>query len=735
MEEDDRLAETLHVPFCHFSTAYIAGRRQGRVRESEIDVGQRFNNPYESSKCRAELFVRDWSLRTGLAAFIFRPSIVVGDSREGRIVNFDGLYNFMRLLDSMSNLLGEREFRVVANPAATFEKYRPEDWKTVLQDTGFFHNLLLGGDGHTFGVIAWLRKIEDPLQRKIVVEQIESAVAEIAGGRMQVHLAGTPLMNVAIDRGSQETSRRILPAALAVSLVILTFVLRRIAGVGAVMSAVAVTTLWTIALMVLAGRTFNMVTVTLPSLLTVLSLSAGIHIVLRIQSLLSESGDPRSAVRRTMREVLPAVFLSNVTTAIGFSSLLVSDMQPVADFGLFAAIGMMLSFVFNAVIVPGLLSWPRVGSIVVRPRPTHWTAPLGQAVARHRGWSMAMTVAILAASVLFMRGLRVESNVLKFFPAGSKISQDYRFVAERLTGVYTIELDAVTPSQSGSVLLKQIEQFGTELAERPEVAQVIHYKNIATALNPIRQSASVDMAGTSENPLRLLMREYRHTDGDRISLRMSILVRAMSGTDFNALMDFARQHAAQRLLSPARYTLTGVVSLLNSAQNSLVATQVRSFAFAAITVLALIGVFFRSLRVFLAAALPNLLPTAVLFAAMAILRIPLEAATVMIAGVAIGIAVDDTFHFFSCYREARQSGQDSPTAIHGSFCSAGRAILFTSLVATAGFAILLLARFKPIQYFGLLAGVTMLAASAADFLVLPACVTYVNLWDRKGQKA
>ena len=87
--------------------------------ESEIDVGQEFSNPYESSKCRAELLVRDWSRRTGLSAFLFRPGIVVGDSQEGRIVNFDGLYNFMRLLDGMAGLNGEREFRVVANPAAT----------------------------------------------------------------------------------------------------------------------------------------------------------------------------------------------------------------------------------------------------------------------------------------------------------------------------------------------------------------------------------------------------------------------------------------------------------------------------------------------------------------------------------------------------------------------------------------------------------------------------------------
>ncbi len=258
---------------------------------------------------------------------------------------------------------------------------------------------------------------------------------------------------------------------------------------------------------------------------------------------------------------------------------------------------------------------------------------------------------------------------------------------------------------------------------------MIHYKSVATALDAIRQSALVTAAGASENPFRLLTRKYRHTEDGRISLRMSILVRAMSGTDFHALMDFARQRAAQRLASPATYTLTGVVPLLNSAQSSLVTTQVRSFAMAAITVLVLIGLFFRSWRVFIAAALPNLLPTAILFAAMAILNIPLDAATVMIAGVAIGIAVDDTFHFFSCYREARLSGQDSPAAIFSSFRVAGRAILFTSLVATAGFVILLLAQFKPIQYFGLLAGVTMITASAADFLVLPACVAFVKLWE------
>ncbi len=114
-----RLAERLRVPFCHFSTAYIAGDRQGRVFEHETNVGQQFHNPYESSKCQAEILVQDWANRTGLDAFVFRPSIVVGDCRQGRIVHFDGLYNFLRLLDSVAKAIGAREFRAAANPDAT----------------------------------------------------------------------------------------------------------------------------------------------------------------------------------------------------------------------------------------------------------------------------------------------------------------------------------------------------------------------------------------------------------------------------------------------------------------------------------------------------------------------------------------------------------------------------------------------------------------------------------------
>ena len=619
----------------------------------------------------------------------------------------------------------------ITEAASLFAQYK-SDWKDALGKNEFFRNLLLGEDGHTFGLVAWLRKIDNPPERKIAVEKIEAAVAAASADKIDVHLAGTPLLNVALDRGSQKAAQRFLPIALAVSVAVLAFVLRRLWSVAAVMCAVAVTTVWAIGLLVVAGKTFNMVTVTLPSLLVILSLSGGIHITSRFAAMLTEIGpgetEQPEVLHKVIREVLPPVFMSNVTTAVGFASLMISDMQPVVDFGQIAALGMLLSFLFNAAIVPGMLSLRPAGAAATRAMPPHWTARIGRSMATRKSQVLPAAAVLCVVCLALMTRLRLESNVLKFFPENSKIARDCHFIAERLTGLYTIELDASTESPNASTLLKEIERLGRTIEARPDVAKVIHYQNIATALNAIPRPAFVPAAVISRSPLTLMLRKDRHAEDGRLSLRMSILVRALSSKDFYNLMDFTKEQAARTISPNATCSLTGIVPLLNAAQRSLVSTQIESFAIAAGVVLILIGLFLRSGRALAAVLLPNALPILCLFAVMVLLGIPLDAATVMIAGIAIGIAVDDTIHFLSCFRAEKRAGSDNLAAVRAGFQKAGRAITFTSVVATSGFAILLLAEFKPIQYFGLLAGLTMITAWIGDVFVLPACAALLNPW-------
>ena len=119
--------ENWNAPLVHVSTAYVAGNRVDRALESQIDEGQGFHNPYEETKCEAEKIVQAWADRTGLPLTVLRPSIVVGDTQKGHIVNFDGVYTLMRFFDAIANNLGDQTFRVISKPEAT-KNVVPVDW-------------------------------------------------------------------------------------------------------------------------------------------------------------------------------------------------------------------------------------------------------------------------------------------------------------------------------------------------------------------------------------------------------------------------------------------------------------------------------------------------------------------------------------------------------------------------------------------------------------------------------
>jgi len=615
----------------------------------------------------------------------------------------------------------------IADIADLLSQARP-DFKDILRQNDFFRNLLLGSDGRTFGLIVWLKKMDDPAVRRIAVEKIESVTKEIAAGKMDLHLAGTPLMNVALDNGSRNAAKKFLPVALIVSLGFLTIVLRSWRSVLAVVLAVAVTTAWTLGTMVLLGKTLNMVTVVLPSLLFVLCLSGGIHIVCRFQSVLLDSGDFNIALGSTVRETIRPVFLSNITTAVGFGSLMISGMQPVVDFGIFAAVGMLLSFLFNFMVVPGVLSVLHTKGLASSVE-THWTTSIGQAMVLQRKWILLLIGIVLVISIGLTTRANVESNVLKFFPADSKISRDYRFIGKNLTGFYTVELDATTESQQGSKLLKAINKLSVRLTKLPEVAKVINYRNISMCLAEIPRPAFASAEIAHNNPLKPMLQRYLRTQDGQSSFRMSILIRAMSSKDFYNLLEVIKEQAKQEIGQLSEYTVTGVVPLLNAAQISLINTQIRTFAIACSVILILIALFMKSIRAMLAAVLPNLVPIFLLFAMMVVLKVPFDAATVMIASVAIGIAADDTIHFLSHYHVEKMQGKSLVDAVRSTYQKVGRAITFTSVVASAGFMILVLAEFKPIQYFGIFGSITMVTAWIGDVFILPACVASLKLWE------
>jgi predicted RND superfamily exporter protein len=600
-------------------------------------------------------------------------------------------------------------------------------WEQEARSNPILRNLVLGPDGKTVGMFIWLKSLHGPSARRHTVELIEAAAAAVSTPGFETHLAGAPRMNVALDRASAHDSAIFLPLAIAVCVISLALMLRSLSGVIAPMLAVTVSAAWTLGLMAMTGHSLNVVTTVMPTLHFVLGLSNGIRLASRYQAHFVHGQDHAGAARATLHELMLPLFFMSLTMAVGFLSLLGSDVEPIVELGCFSAIGLIIAFLSNVLVVPGVLA------LLHRPRAqatnvaaTHWSTPAGMAIARHRGLAVTAALLLLVLCTAAIPRIRAESNVLNFFPQDSEIARDYAFVGQRLSGFYTVELDIRCDEALAYDTIDGMKRLDRMLSGQPGVVRVDHIGKMEQLGSRL---GSATASGSGASPFSgLAERFYGENDG-QVSLRLCVLVNAMSSSEFYPLLSTIRDDAAKTLPPGATWHLTGIVSLLNDSQRALIDTQIRSFAAAFGIVILMIGLLFLSVRAACASVLPNLLPIAFTFAWMAVRGIRLDAATVMIASVAIGIAVDNTIYFLARYRAEKLSSRDSHSAVEATFNSVGQPIVFTSLVAAAGFSILAFAQFQPIVHFGLLTALTMLTALAGALMLTPACAQLCRVWE------
>jgi predicted RND superfamily exporter protein len=157
-------------------------------------------------------------------------------------------------------------------------------------------------------------------------------------------------------------------------------------------------------------------------------------------------------------------------------------------------------------------------------------------------------------------------------------------------------------------------------------------------------------------------------------------------------------------------------------QGYLIESQIKTFTLAFILIFICIALLLKSVRIGMMSMIPNLVPIAITLGVMGYLGINLDVATIMVASVAIGISVDDTIHFLYRFKSEFKKDGDHYLAIQRTLSGVGRALIFTTVVATCGFLIFCLSSFKPIQYFGLLTGISMISALAANLFILPSCI-------------
>ncbi len=678
-----------------------------------------------------------WIDREGEAFGAYREFLDAFGSEEFVLVvyrlpaDFD-LAFLERLTDlrfALEEIPGVRRVRCLSQVYARgFGLLGLEAFKTELRESPFYHNLLVSPDGRTAAV--WVELERGQRDRSRLAAEIEAAVRETPP-REEFWLAGSPVIDRALDEGSQRAAQTFFPLVFLLSGVLLLFFFPRPFGVLVPFLSVGAGIVWILALLTATGGKLNMVTVTLPPLLWVLGLSTSIHLLSRTRQLLASGFELDEAIPEAMRELAHPCLLSAVTTALGFASLVASTMRPVREMGVFAALGILLCLGSNFLLFPFLArAFP--------PRPAGADSlrhPVLGALAAfiHRRPRAIVAVAGVLGLGLFaaLFGLEADSNVIGFFKRDSKIAVTYDRVLAGFTGPYSVEVLLSPPD--GEVTLdavRRIDRLGEDVGSWLGVAKVF---SVADLIKKAHQRATlappdVHRLPGDEQAFAEAWQDASDHLGDELeslyhaatgTLRLSILAQPMGSDEHRRLLDAI--HAALADLGPPwRPRVTGIVPLLVDMQERLLESQIRSFGLAFLLIGPVIALLLRSVRYSALSLAPNLTPILLSLGIMSLFDIALDPATVMIAGIALGIAVDDTIHLLEFYLTQRREGAGMDQAVDASLQTVGRAMVRTSVVAAAGFFVLCFSEFLPLLYFGLFTALAMVAALLAALIVLPA---------------
>lgn len=526
----------------------------------------------------------------------------------------------------------------------------------------------------------------------------------------EVKLAGAPVVVAELDRlGSQESNSMFFSVTLLISSILLYYSFREwkktLATLGLTVWAIHLTT----ALIYLGGGEMNFILGALSVMVMVFTLAISIHVHHYVSSCLHEADPIASALRIAWKPC----FLATLTTTIGLFSLTVSQIGPVVQFGYAASLGTFVSLITGLGLTPAVLTiWP------IDPKTVH-NKRKGWSFQRCANWlidhsgrvSIATTLLVIVTGAGLFH-LKTKIDPLDFLPSDGRVLQDVRSVQRDLTELDSIEA-IVDFGDQEIPFLKKIERVRELEKTFQEHPSVRHTMSLASFFpdqfpeSPFETARLLSRAQSSHGKNDFL------SEGERL---WRVSIRIHSNADMP--QDLIYDELAAKIDDP-RVVLTGIAPLLRRAQNQIFNGFWESFSMAFLIITAIMVVSLRSIKAGLIAMVPNLTPICIVFGILGWCQFPIDIGIMMTASIALGIAVDGTFHFLVRYQEQYRMTHNSAQSSRDSLLITGEPIFTAAVITGAGMMALTLSNFSPTARFGYMMTSLLIAALVGDLILLP----------------
>lgn len=534
-----------------------------------------------------------------------------------------------------------------------------------------------------------------------------------------------------------------ISAALVILIVFLWFTFRSSYGVWVPIVVVGASIIMLLALMVLIGKSINVMTILLPTIMFVVGVSDIVHILEKYIEELRKGLEKEAALKITFKEIGMATFLTSLTTAIGFVTLLTANIQPIKEFGVLTAIGVFIAFILAFTLLPAVLNLADVPSIAEKNKgKMFWTTKLHRLFIWVLGNTKKIAVGstvVVVISLLSISTIKVNSSFLEDWSVDEEQKDDYAFFENEFAGVRPFEMELYLKDTSETMLsaaviadIAVIDSIAQEVFEAPfslSIATIYKWANMAFHAglpNQYKLPSSEEFEGINKHVKRYFKKELgNYVQPDRKTSRITFKTKDFGGyfmkqkiAEFDALV-------AEKLpQNHVTYKLTGMGLLIDKNNEYLSANMLNGLLIAFIIIGIIMGILFLDLKIVLIALIPNILPLLMVGGVMGLTGVDMKIATSIIFTIAFGIAVDDTIHIMSKMRIELAKGKSRLYALKRSYLSGGKAIIVTSIILSSGFFTLLLSDINSTFYTGYLVSLTLVFALIADLLLLPVLILW-----------
>jgi predicted RND superfamily exporter protein len=552
---------------------------------------------------------------------------------------------------------------------------------------------------------------------------------------LDVYLSGMAMMNTSFGESSISDSSTLIPLMFLVVIVTIGLLLRTITGTISTVLIIIMSIVTTMGLAGWLGFYLTGPSSSAPTMIMTLAVADCIHILTSMFYEMRQGADKRTAIARSIKINLQPIFLTSITTAIGFLSMNFSDSPPFRDLGNLVAIGVMLAFVFSITIFPALLTVLPVRVKVQPDNKKDIMAKLADFVIAKRKVLLPLTSVFIIASVMFIPNNQLNDDFVKYFDKTVPYRVATDFMQENLSGMMMVEISVKTGEASGinnPKYLNSVSEFSDWLRARPETDHVNTITDTLKRLNknmhgddpswyklPDSQEMSAQYLLLYEMSLPYGLDLNNQLDVDKSSSRIVATFKNMTSNELitveRDMIQWFSKHAPQYEVDFASPSLMFAHIGQRNITSMLIGTTL-----ALILISILLGVALKSWRFGLISLLPNLAPAAIGFGIWGLYSGQVGLGLSVVIGMTLGIVVDDTVHFLSKYLHARRDkNANTKEAVHYAFDNVGRALWVTTFVLVAGFTVLAQSSFKMNADMGFLTALTIFVALVVDFLFLP----------------